>query len=47
VPLAGEVLSDKNSLSPSFDAEEGSENIRDILKVGTCAGGARAKAIVA
>jgi serine/threonine-protein kinase HipA len=47
VSLAGEVLSDKNSLSTSFDVEEGSESIKDILKVGTSAGGARAKAIIA
>lgn len=47
VSLAGEVLSDKNSLSTSFDAAQDSESIRDILKVGTSAGGARAKAIIA
>lgn len=47
VSLAGEVLRDKNSLSTTFDAEQGSESIKDILKVGTSAGGARAKAIIA
>ncbi len=44
---AGEVLSDNSSLSASFDAQESSESIRDILKVGTSAGGAKAKAIIA
>ncbi|MFT4814194.1 MAG: serine/threonine-protein kinase HipA [Paracoccaceae bacterium] len=34
VPLAGVVLSDENSLSTSFDVEEGSENMKDFLKVG-------------
>ena len=45
--LAEEVLNDKNSLSTSFDVEEGSASIKDFLNVGTCAGGARAKAIIA
>ena len=34
MPLAGVVLSDENSLSTSFDVEEGSENMKDFLKVG-------------
>jgi hypothetical protein len=34
VSLAGVVLRDENSLSASFDVEEGSESMKDFLKVG-------------
>ena len=47
VALASEVLTHRNNLQASF-ADEGSEEaLRDILRVGTSAGGARAKAVIA
>ena len=47
VALASEVLSHRNNLQTSF-AEAGKEEaLRDILRVGTSAGGARAKAVIA
>lgn len=47
VELASEVLTHRNNLQASF-AEEGREDaLRDILRVGTSAGGARAKAVIA
>ncbi len=47
VDLAGRILSDRNALSGSLaDGEEG-ETVRNILRVGTSAGGARAKAVIA
>lgn len=47
VELASEVLTHRNTLQASF-ADEGREDaLRDILRVGTSAGGARAKAVVA
>ena len=47
VALASEVLSNRNALSGSLAANRRHETLDDILKVGTSAGGARAKAIIA
>jgi serine/threonine-protein kinase HipA len=47
VQLASEVLSQRNRISQSFADEHTAETLRDILRVGTSAGGARAKAIIA
>lgn len=47
IKLASAALQDKLSLSTSFSGENDPEPIRDILKIGTSAGGARAKAIIA
>jgi len=47
VELASEVLTNRNDLRGSFGDQEKEEALRDILRVGTSAGGARAKAIVA
>lgn len=47
VQLASEVLTHRNNLQGHFD-EAGKEKVlRDILQVGTSAGGARAKAVIA
>jgi serine/threonine-protein kinase HipA len=46
VALASEVLSDRTRLSASFDGESRTAAMRDILRVGTSAGGARAKAVI-
>lgn len=45
--LAGKVLKHRESLSASFSAEAEDHSLQEILKVGTSAGGARAKAIIA
>lgn len=47
VELASEVLTHRNDLQASFAAEGREEALRDILRVGTSAGGARAKAVIA
>ena len=47
VELASEVLSHRDSLQGSFRGERKDEELRDILRVGTSAGGARAKAVIA
>ena len=47
VELASEVLTHRNDLQASFVAEGREEALRDILRVGTSAGGARAKAVIA
>ncbi|WP_319524110.1 HipA domain-containing protein [uncultured Desulfosarcina sp.] len=47
VALASEILSRRNHLSVSFDDRNKEKTLADILKVGTSAGGARAKAIIA
>jgi len=48
VRLASEVLSHRDSLHASFARDEDkAEALRDILRVGTSAGGARAKAVIA
>jgi serine/threonine-protein kinase HipA len=47
VALASDILSRRNALSVSFDDRNKEKALADILKVGTSAGGARAKAIIA
>lgn len=51
VELAGQILTRRNALQGSFDPdlrpELREETLQDILRVGTSAGGARAKAIIA
>ena len=47
VELASEVLSHRDSLQGSFRGDRKEEALRDILRVGTSAGGARAKAVIA
>ena len=47
VELATEVLTHRNDLQASFAVEGREEALRDILRVGTSAGGARAKAVIA
>jgi len=47
VNLANQVLSQREQLSGSFSGEDDRVPIEDILRVGTSAGGARAKAILA
>ncbi len=47
VKLAGKVLSERDKLKGSFADELLVESLQDILRVGTSAGGARAKAIIA
>lgn len=47
VSLASEVLTHRHDLSASFADADKAEALRDILSVGTSAGGARAKAVIA
>lgn len=47
VELASEILSYRNTLQTSFATEGKQDALRDILRVGTSAGGARAKAVIA
>jgi len=47
VKLASEVLQQRGSLHASLGNEQGQGTLTDILRVGTSAGGARAKAIIA
>lgn len=47
VELASEVLTHRNDLQASFGAEGREVALRDLLRVGTSAGGARAKAVIA
>lgn len=47
VELASEVLTNKNKLNVSFVDEKKARAMTDILRVGTSAGGARAKAVIA
>lgn len=47
VSLASEVLSRRNDLHASFSDGKSESALRDILRVGTSAGGARAKAVIA
>ena len=46
VELASEVLTNRNNLSASLTGEDREESLKDILRVGTSAGGARAKAVI-
>ncbi len=47
VALATEVLTHRNELQVSFAEESREQALSDILRVGTSAGGARAKAVIA
>ena len=47
VELASQVLTHRSKLQASFAAEGRKDALRDILRVGTSAGGARAKAVIA
>ncbi len=47
VELASEVLTERDALTASFADDAREESVRDILLVGTSAGGARAKAVIA
>lgn len=47
VRLASEVMAHRHELQASFADPERTEALRDILRVGTSAGGARAKAVIA
>jgi len=47
VALASEILSKRKSLKTSFSVAKKNQAMKDIIKVGTSAGGARAKAIIA
>lgn len=47
VRLAGEVLANRNQLQGHFHEAGKEQALRDILSVGTSAGGARAKAVIA
>ena len=47
VELASVVLSQRSELNASFGGKRRQDALRDILRVGTSAGGARAKAVIA
>jgi serine/threonine-protein kinase HipA len=47
VDLASEILAHRNNLKVSFGNNDRKEALKEILRVGTSAGGARAKAIIA
>jgi len=47
VDLASEVLTSRELVKVSFEEDEREQAIRDLLLVGTSAGGARAKAVIA
>jgi serine/threonine-protein kinase HipA len=47
VQLASEVLAQRNDLNIDFNADTAANALTDILRVGTSAGGARAKAVIA
>ncbi len=47
VALASNILTKRNALQGSFAPELREDSLQDILRVGTSAGGARAKAIIA
>ena len=47
VKLASEILTTRNAIQGSLAAPDRGDSLQDILRVGTSAGGARAKAIVA
>ena len=47
VALSNRILSDRENLSGRLTGDDDSQDIEDILRVGTSAGGARAKAILA
>lgn len=47
VELASEILTHRNTLDVSFAGDENKAALTEILRVGTSAGGARAKAVIA
>jgi serine/threonine-protein kinase HipA len=47
VKLASEILSQRRNLKTTFTSERRKNALNDILRIGTSAGGARAKAIIA
>lgn len=47
IELASEVLANRSQLQTSFGTADKADALRDILQVGTSAGGARAKAVIA
>lgn len=47
VQLAGDILSQRSHLKGSLDEDDRQQALNDILRVGTSAGGARAKAVIA
>ncbi|MEQ8165830.1 MAG: type II toxin-antitoxin system HipA family toxin [Alphaproteobacteria bacterium] len=47
VDLASEILTNRNKLKGSFSVPDRQKSLQQILRVGTSAGGARAKAIIA
>jgi len=47
VELASDILGQRNQLNTSFQNAEREQALADILRVGTSAGGARAKAVIA
>ena len=47
VKLAGKILKQRNALEGSFAAPEREDSLNEILRIGTSAGGARAKAVIA
>lgn len=47
VELASEILNSRGALSESLARSEREESLRNILRIGTSAGGARAKAVIA
>ena len=47
VELASEILTNRNNLQASFIPDERQDVLQEILHIGTSAGGARAKAIIA
>lgn len=47
VQLASEVLSQRNNLNVTLQEDTAANTLTDILRVGTSAGGARAKAVIA
>jgi len=47
VELASEILTQRNGLSVSFSEKSKQRALADILRIGTSAGGARAKAVIA
>ncbi len=47
VALASEILTHRNNLNVSFGEKYKDDALKDILRIGTSAGGARAKAVIA
>jgi len=47
VELASEILSQRGDMTVSFAEEKKEQSLREILQIGTSAGGARAKAVIA